>query len=68
MKVFGSKRKTYVRFLVLSAKPTFFNAQRPAWTPQLPSNVPQIPTIKGHKDSIKGVLGVLLNPNRYTFV
>ena len=25
--------------------------------PQLPSNIPQIPTIKGHKASIKGPLG-----------
>ena len=29
----------------------------PSWTPQLPSNIPQVPTIKGHKDSIKGPLG-----------
>ena len=27
------------------------------WTPQLPFNVPQIPTIQGHKDSIEGRLG-----------
>ena len=27
------------------------------WTPKLPSNIPYIPTIKGHKGSIKGPLG-----------
>ena len=32
----------------------------PYLDPQLPSNVPQIPTIEGHKASIKGPLGGVL--------
>ena len=35
----------------------------PTSTPQLPSNIPQIPTIKGHKASIKGPLGGAGTPN-----
>ena len=45
------------RNLNLSLKPSWTLCNSKTQTPQQPSNIPQIPTIKGHKDSIKGPFG-----------